>query len=50
MVCADFDRAGRRIPVQRKFAKGRLTPDPKTDRRSVPLTDAAHDALASLCI
>jgi len=44
----DHDRRHRRILVQRKFAKGRLTPYPKTSRRSVPLTARAHAALAEL--
>jgi len=45
---ADHDRHHRRILVQRKYAKGKLTPYPKTHRRSVPLTDAAHQALLDL--
>ena len=44
---ADFDRAGRRVLVQRKFAKGRLTPYPKTNRRSVPLTPPTTRSRAS---
>lgn len=44
------DRDGHRMLVQRKYAKGRLTPYPKTAeaRRSVPLSDVANDALEQL--
>jgi integrase len=46
----DIDRAGRAVTVQRRFAKGRLTPYPKTarSRRRVPLTDRALAALDQL--
>jgi len=46
----DLDRAGRAVHVLRKFANGRLSPYPKTERsrRRVPLTARALAALDSL--
>lgn len=46
----DLDKTGRALQVQRKYANGRLTPYPKTDRsrRRVPLTVCALAALESL--
>jgi integrase len=47
----DIDRAGRpALMVQRRYADGRLTPFPKTERsrRRVPLTERALEALDSL--
>jgi integrase len=46
----DLDKPGRALQVQRKYANGRLTPYPKTDRsrRRVPLTGRALTALESL--
>jgi integrase len=43
----DFDRAGRGVTVQRRYADGVLTPYPKTarSRRRVPLTTRALAAL-----
>lgn len=44
------DLGGDTVAIQRKFAKGRLTPYPKTTRsqRAVPLTPRALDAIAHL--
>jgi integrase len=46
----DVDRAGRACVVQRRFAAGRLTPFPKTERsrRRVPLSARALAALDAL--
>jgi integrase len=46
----DLDRAGQAVHVLRKFANGRLSPYPKTERsrRRVPLTARALAALDSL--
>ncbi len=44
----DIDRAAGVVLVQRRFADGVLTPYPKTQRRGVPLTDRALDALDRL--
>jgi integrase len=44
----DLDRVNPAVAVVRRFAKGRSTPYPKTQRRRVLLTPRAVDALASL--
>jgi integrase len=44
----DVDRAAGFVLVQRRFADGVLTPYPKTQRRGVPLTDRALEALDRL--
>jgi integrase len=46
----DLDRTGARVAVlvQRRFADGVLTPYPKTERRRVPLSARALDALDAL--
>ena len=46
----DVDRTAKRpaFVVQRRYADGVLTPYPKTDRRRVPLTERALEALAML--
>jgi len=46
----DVDRVGRAVVVQRRFADGRLTPYPKTERsrRRVPLSARAFAAVESL--
>jgi integrase len=44
----DIDRAGAAVVVQRRFARGKLTPYPKTQRRRIPLTTRALAALDAL--
>jgi integrase len=44
----DVDRTGPAIAVQRRFADGVLTPYPKTNRRRVPLSRRASEALDRL--
>jgi integrase len=44
----DVDRTGPAIAVQRRFADGVLTPYPKTNRRRVPLSARASEALDQL--
>jgi integrase len=46
----DVDRAGRGLMVQRRYADGRLTPFPKTERsrRRVPLSGRALEAIELL--
>jgi integrase len=44
----DIDRDGPAVLVRRRHARGRATPYPKTQRRRVPLTAAAFEALRSL--
>jgi integrase len=44
----DIDRDGPAVMVRRRYARGQATPYPKTERRRVPLTAKAFDALHSL--
>jgi integrase len=44
----DIDRRNQTVAVARRFAHGQATPYPKTERRAVPLTPAALDALELL--
>jgi integrase len=46
----DLDRQGRAVTVQRRYAKGALSPYPKTERsrRRVPLSARAYDAIEAL--
>jgi integrase len=44
----DIDRDGPAVMVRRRYARGRATPYPKTERRRVPLTARAFEALQSL--
>jgi integrase len=44
----DIDRDGPAVMVRRRYARGRATPYPKTQRRRVPLTVVALEAWRSL--
>jgi integrase len=44
----DVDRDGPAVMVRRRYARGRPTPYPKTQRRRVPLTVRAVEALGTL--
>jgi integrase len=44
----DIDRDGPAALVRRRYARGQATPYPKTQRRRVPLTTAAFEAVALL--
>jgi integrase len=44
----DIDRDGPAVMVRRRYARGRATPYPKTQRRRVPLTVVAFEAWRSL--
>lgn len=44
----DIDRLNPAVAVARRFSRGRATPYPKTQRRRVPLTPLAVDALSML--
>lgn len=44
----DIDRDGPAVLVRRRYARGEATPYPKTQRRRVPLTVVAFEAIQSL--